>query len=442
VSYLPPIFQQDNQYSARVTRRLLDVIGTEGVVGATEFEVTERSAGAAMAVDVSPGRAFIEGDDQPNQGTYLVAVEVAVEVPVPAADLTDPRVDLLVAEVRDSNAGGPAGDDWQFRVVEGTPDPSPVAPALPDSAIALAEIAVGANVTSILDVNITDVRTFAEAPLAPLPPLPALNDLTDVNALSPSSWDILRFNSTSGVWESADGANVQNLNASNLASGTVPSARVSGSYTGITGTGALNAGSVTSGFGNVNIGTSTFTGNGSGLTTLNATNVSSGTLASARLPAGTILQVVVANKTDTFTNNTDAYVDITGLSVTLTPRSTSSRLYISFFTNANNQGDNGGAAILLTNGSNVALLQGNAAGSRLQATTGVAGVTLSNIRFNNFNNAGSTVISPNTTSAYTVKLRVRRAGGSQPAVINRPGEDSDTIERIRTASSLVVMEIA
>jgi hypothetical protein len=59
---------------------------------------------------------------------------------------------------------------------------------------------------------------------------------------------------------------------------------VSGSYTGITGTGALNAGSVTSGFGNINIGTSTFTGNGSGLTTLNATNLTSGTVDSARLP--------------------------------------------------------------------------------------------------------------------------------------------------------------
>jgi hypothetical protein len=79
-----------------------------------------------------------------------------------------------------------------------------------------------------------------------------------------------------------DGSGLTTLNATNLSSGTVPSARISGSYTGITGTGALNAGSITSGFGNINIGTSTFTGNGSGLSSLAAANLT-GTVASARI---------------------------------------------------------------------------------------------------------------------------------------------------------------
>jgi len=55
---------------------------------------------------------------------------------------------------------------------------------------------------------------------------------------------------------------VATLNASNLASGTVPVARVSGSYTSITGTGALDAGSITSGFGNIDVGSSTITTTG------------------------------------------------------------------------------------------------------------------------------------------------------------------------------------
>ncbi len=55
---------------------------------------------------------------------------------------------------------------------------------------------------------------------------------------------------------------VATLNASNLASGTVPVARVSGSYTSITGTGALDAGSITSGFGNIDTGSSTITTTG------------------------------------------------------------------------------------------------------------------------------------------------------------------------------------
>ena len=77
--------------------------------------------------------------------------------------------------------------------------------------------------------------------------------------------------------------NIGAHNASNLTTGTIPSGRVSGSYTSITGTGALNAGSIASGFGNINIGSSTFTGNGSGLTALNASNLSTGTIASARV---------------------------------------------------------------------------------------------------------------------------------------------------------------
>jgi len=72
-------------------------------------------------------------------------------------------------------------------------------------------------------------------------------------------------NGVSGI-----GTNLTALNANNLSSGTVANARITGTYSNLTGTGALNSGSITSGFGNINIGTSTFTGNGSGLTSVNA----------------------------------------------------------------------------------------------------------------------------------------------------------------------------
>ena len=75
---------------------------------------------------------------------------------------------------------------------------------------------------------------------------------------------------------------------SSLLTGTIASGRISGSYTGITGTGALNAGSITSGFGNINIGTSTFTGNGSGLT-----NISD-----SALSANVVKSVSVVNTTN------------------------------------------------------------------------------------------------------------------------------------------------
>lgn len=92
---------------------------------------------------------------------------------------------------------------------------------------------------------------------------------------------------------------VGTLSATNLNAGTIHSDRVSGAYTGITGTGALDAGSITSGFGNINIGSDVFTGVGSGITALNASNISTGTISAARLPnisASTITSGTLANE--------------------------------------------------------------------------------------------------------------------------------------------------
>jgi hypothetical protein len=74
------------------------------------------------------------------------------------------------------------------------------------------------------------------------------------------------------------GTNITNLNASNLASGTVPSSVVFGNYSGITSVGNLTQLNV------IGITTSTtFVGNGANLTSLNASNLTSGTVPSARI---------------------------------------------------------------------------------------------------------------------------------------------------------------
>ena len=72
------------------------------------------------------------------------------------------------------------------------------------------------------------------------------------------------------------GTNITNLNASNLTSGTVPSSVVSGSYSGITSVGTLTQ-LITSGFATA----SGFFGPGTFVTNLNASNLASGTVPSA-----------------------------------------------------------------------------------------------------------------------------------------------------------------
>jgi len=87
---------------------------------------------------------------------------------------------------------------------------------------------------------------------------------------------IAGFSSSFGFY--GPGTNLTNLNASNLASGTVPSAVVSGSYSGITSVGNLTNLNV------IGIASATgFSGDGANLTNLNATNLASGTVNSARI---------------------------------------------------------------------------------------------------------------------------------------------------------------
>jgi len=114
---------------------------------------------------------------------------------------------------------------------------------------------------SSIDINANAIVTIANTSSA---------TSTTSGALRVSGGLGVAGNIYGGAIYTANGTNIQALNASNLSSGTVPNTRIDGTYSNLTGTGALGAGEITSGFGNINIGTSTFTGNGSGLTNVDA----------------------------------------------------------------------------------------------------------------------------------------------------------------------------
>lgn len=153
------------EYSAQQFRQLIEAMYSEGVRFRTgnELIVTQRAAGANLSVDVAPGQAIVYGDDQSDQGAYLVEVTDAVtNVPWPAPPGSNSRIDLLVLQVNDPQAGGGAGYNAEPVVVEGVAASSPVAPAVPDSAVELARVSVAAGQTSILAINITDRRPPAQ----------------------------------------------------------------------------------------------------------------------------------------------------------------------------------------------------------------------------------------------------------------------------------------
>jgi len=100
------------------------------------------------------------------------------------------------------------------------------------------------------------------------------------------SGNVVASGSVTATSFSGSGSALTALNASNLASGTVPSARISGTYSNaVTLSNASNS----------------FTGSGTGLTALNASNLASGTIPSARI-SGTYSNAV------TFSNASNVFV--------------------------------------------------------------------------------------------------------------------------------------
>jgi len=166
-----------------------------------------------------------------------------------------------------------------------------------------------------------------------------------------------------------------------------------------------------------------FTGDGSQLTNLPA--------------SGKILQVLNSNKTDAYTTTNTAYQIPSGLSVVITPSSTSSKILVMATTQFAIDADTGhGYATLQRDGT--AILQGDASGSRPRVY----------VAQNNFGNNAPpnyqlvALDSPSTTSAVTYSLGVRSSNGTT-LYLNRSVRDSDTSGYDgRSASTIIVMEVA
>jgi hypothetical protein len=159
-----PLWQDGNDYPARLDRQFIeDVFDVEGVIkpAGGALKVSPRAAGANMSVDVAAGRAVVRGDDEANQGHYRVISTAVENLPVGAAPGSDSRIDLIVARVRDAAVTGGVSSDWLLEVIPGAVAAAPVAPAVPPTAIPLAEVLVAAGTASIDAAKITDRRTAA-----------------------------------------------------------------------------------------------------------------------------------------------------------------------------------------------------------------------------------------------------------------------------------------
>lgn len=128
-----------------------------GIGHTLDLAVTQNGT-PAMNVLVAGGGCQIRGTENQNQGVYTGYNDASTLLTIAAADATNPRRDLVVAKVRDAAYSG-ASNDFSLAVVTGTPAGSPVDPAVPNNAFVIARVAVAALASSIVNANITDLRT-------------------------------------------------------------------------------------------------------------------------------------------------------------------------------------------------------------------------------------------------------------------------------------------
>ena len=150
---------------------------------------------------------------------------------------------------------------------------------------------------------------------------------------------------------------------------------------------------------------------------------------------GKILQVVSTTKTDTFSTASSSFVDITGLSVSITPTSASSKILVMAHITAGVNA-NSGYNLLLRD--STIILQGDAASSRPRISVAVMNTSTYEMQT-------TPVVfldSPSTTSSITYKLQGRANAGAT-YYVNRGNGDRDTAAYDgRGTSTITVMEVS
>jgi len=147
----------------------------------------------------------------------------------------------------------------------------------------------------------------------------------------------------------------------------------------------------------------------------------------AAIAGGKILQVVSTNKNDVFTTTSGTFVDVTGLSVTITPSAATSKILV--LSNVSTFGAPSTSAV------RVQLVRDST-----PISVGGSGTVASDVGANITNTTNSVanvyLDSPATTSATVYKWQIHGVSG-QTVGVNR-----DTGGTYKTASNIVVLEVS
>ena len=169
-------------------------------------------------------------------------------------------------------------------------------------------------------------------------------------------------------------------------------------------------------------------------------------LTSADLPTGTVLQVVSTTKSDVFSSSQAAYgtAAVTGMTASITPRSTSSKILVTITANGSRSSNLGAIGGNITrDGSTLSGAIGDAVTGKTSITGGDTGAV------NQDGNTNAQFVmtyldSPNTTSSVEYGFELYNSSTvTQTLYLNRNANDtSNQPYGTRTISTITLMEIA
>lgn len=221
----PPAFEQDESYSAAITRRAINVglqrgntVGSVagGVGGVGDLAVSQNGT-PNMSVNIAVGEGIVPGTSSSTQSGYYVYNNAISNAAVATAPSVNSRIDIETVLVNDQ-AYGAGSDGGVIATVTGAVSASPVAPSTPANSLLLADIAVGTSVSSIVTGNITDLRARATSGLAIAYlsghllltsitlPVNTLTTVLETAALAVGTWDILFIGTAALLDSTSDGA--------------------------------------------------------------------------------------------------------------------------------------------------------------------------------------------------------------------------------------------
>jgi hypothetical protein len=151
---------------------------------------------------------------------------------------------------------------------------------------------------------------------------------------------------------------------------------------------------------------------------------------------GKLGQVVSTTKTDTYTMSSTTYATVTGLTATITPSSSSSKVLIVASLSANGEpGISRSTSRIIRDSTAISVPA--AAGSRV---VGTSPITLSGSA-EIFSSILTFLDSPASTSALVYGVQVRCNDAAASTYVNRSPSDADNASFQRVTSTITVMEI-